>query len=158
MNFGTGYFRTLLPNRELTLSTVTYLYLHLKVLDSLDSAFPLCTGAVALTSGFTNGAGSIWLSEVRCAGTETTLTSCTHAGFGVHTCSHTQDAGVSCTPCSPQGGIRLRGSFDSTGRSGRVEICNNVWGTVCDDFWGTTDAQVACRQLGFETIGKSMTC
>jgi deleted-in-malignant-brain-tumors protein 1 len=33
-----------------------------------------------------------------------------------------------------------------------VEICNNnVWGTVCDNFWGTTDAQVACRQLGFST-------
>jgi hypothetical protein len=25
---------------------------------------------------------------------------------------------------------------------------------VCDDFFGTPDAQVACRQLGFSTTGE----
>ncbi len=58
------------------------------------------------------------------------------------------------TVCT-QGGIRLQGG---TANSGRVEICNNnVWGTVCDDFWGTVDAQVACRQLGFSTTGEKTT-
>ena len=38
--------------------------------------------------------------------------------------------------------------------TGRVEICNNqVWGTVCNDAWGAKDVQVACRQLGFTSIG-----
>jgi hypothetical protein len=50
------------------------------------------------------------------------------------------------------GNIRLQGA--GTALSGRVEIClNSVWGTVCDNSWGTTDAQVACRQLGFGSTG-----
>ena len=50
--------------------------------------------------------------------------------------------------------IRLQGGANA--RTGRVEICNNnVWGTVCDDFFGIVDATVVCRQLGYSTVGKS---
>ena len=49
--------------------------------------------------------------------------------------------------CS-DGGIRLIGG--TRPHEGRVEVClNSRWGTVCDDAWGTLDASVACRQLGY---------
>ena len=110
-------------------------------------------GAVALTSGFINGVGAIWLDDVNCAGTEPRLLDCPSL-TGLHDCTHSEDAGVRCqgtaTLCT-QGAIRLQGGNATTGR---VEICHtNVWGTVCDDAWDITNAQVVCRQLGFSTTG-----
>ena len=51
---------------------------------------------------------------------------------------------------------RIRLVDGTVPNEGRVEVrarCNSEWGTVCDDFWGTPDAQVACRQLGYGTDG-----
>ena len=117
----------------------------------------LYTGVIALEyyyssrPYYTRGSAQIWLSNVQCRGTETRLTDCAHSGFGLNSCSHRNDAGVRCTTCT-QGAIRLQGG---NATSGRVEICNsNIWGTVCDDdAWSSVDAQVACRQLGYEASG-----
>ena len=123
--------------------------------DKLATSSIVLTGATVLTSGFTDGAGQIWLDNVQCSGTETRLIDCPANPLGQHNCAHSQDAGVSCTDLvatCPQGAIRLQDGVSNT--TGRVEICNNnVWGTVCNDLWGPADAQVACAQLGLPSTG-----
>ena len=49
--------------------------------------------------------------------------------------------------------IRLIGGSKES--EGRVEVClNNVYGTVCDDFWDELEARVVCRQLGYSGNGR----
>ena len=57
---------------------------------------------------------------------------------GQNTCTH--------------GDVRLVGG--SNEREGTVEVClSGAWGTICSDGWGSTDAGVVCRQLGYAFEG-----
>lgn len=108
------------------------------------------SGATAFSFAFFGqGSGPIHIDDVQCTGTETTLLGCRY--LTIHNCVHAEDAGVRCQGCT-RGDLRLVGG--NTASEGRVEICrDSTWGTVCDDLWGTLDARVVCRQLGFSTFG-----
>ena len=46
-----------------------------------------------------SGADLIWLDEVSCTGTESSLAGCAHDDWLTHDCDHSEDAGVICGQC-----------------------------------------------------------
>ncbi|KAL8599286.1 hypothetical protein ACOMHN_008001 [Nucella lapillus] len=103
---------------------------------------------------FGQGNDSVWLSNLKCTGSEANLASCSHSGYGIHTCSHSEDIGVFC-PASAEASadalqVRLVGPLPDRGRL-EVKFFNQSWGTVCDDSFDTQDAAVVCRMLGIPT-------
>ena len=45
---------------------------------------------------FGAGSGQIWLDDVRCSGSESSIINCQHSGWGVENCGHHEDASVIC--------------------------------------------------------------
>ncbi|XP_078317936.1 uncharacterized protein LOC144620594 isoform X2 [Crassostrea virginica] len=104
----------------------------------------------AESATFGQGSGQIWLDEVICTGSESSIMQCRSNGWGVHDCGHHEDVGVYCSSAIP---LRL---VDGTLSSGRVEIqFNNTWGTICDDGFTSQTAGVICHMLGFSRNGAS---
>uniref|UniRef100_A0A4W4GIW1 SRCR domain-containing protein n=1 Tax=Electrophorus electricus TaxID=8005 RepID=A0A4W4GIW1_ELEEL len=94
---------------------------------------------VLVNSHFGQGSGLIWMDDVDCSGSESTLKNCRSAGWGKHNCNQTKNAGVICS-------VRLVGGLRCTGR---VEVLHGkTWTTVCDADFDQQDAEVVCRELG----------
>jgi len=93
------------------------------------------------------GDGLILLENVRCWGWERNIAICRHRGWGRHNCSHSDDVSVSCIA------MRLVGGPGP--REGRLEVhYNGTWGTVCNDGFDYTDANVVCYMLGYGKAGQ----
>ncbi|XP_053380092.1 scavenger receptor cysteine-rich type 1 protein M130-like [Mercenaria mercenaria] len=97
----------------------------------------------------------IFLDELDCNGSETSITQCRSSGWGRHNCYHHEDVGAICHNTTAIN-IRLVGGKDPS--QGRIEIQSadgnagdNPWGTICDDQYKKDNkaATVICRQLGY---------
>jgi len=96
---------------------------------------------------FGAGIGRIWLDNVRCNGTESSIINCQHNGWGSHSCTHNEDVSVSCPMVKLVGGV--------SPLEGRLEVYyNDTWGTVCNDAVNGAAARVICYMLGYGRIGR----
>ncbi|XP_038052381.1 uncharacterized protein LOC119725091 [Patiria miniata] len=108
---------------------------------------------------FGQGSGPILLSNVACNGTESNIDLCEHSGWFNHSCSHAEDAGVTCgeqlivNTSSP---VSIRLVNGDTPNEGRVEVYYKChWGTICHNGWSIRDANVICRQLGYPSASQA---
>ena len=56
----------------------------------------LSASSAPLVANYGQGSDPIWIDNVNCQGGEALLFKCTHRGYGVHDCSHGEDASVVC--------------------------------------------------------------
>ena len=95
------------------------------------------------------GDGPIWMDDVECSGTETSVADCGQFGWGSHDCGHGEDVSVSCLVA-----VRLAGG--PSPQEGRLEVSyNGSWGSVCNDGFRDADAGVVCYMLGYGHSGRS---
>ncbi|KYO43848.1 pyridine nucleotide-disulfide oxidoreductase domain-containing protein 2 [Alligator mississippiensis] len=120
------------------------------------------------------GEGPVWLDNVRCSGTESSLAQCSSNGWGVSDCQHSEDVGVVCSgPLLPRApslasGARLQGSrlevrikpvlawakLSVPVTEGVVEVkYEGRWRQVCDAGWTRNNSRVVCGTLGFPHEG-----
>ncbi|XP_076005875.1 lysyl oxidase homolog 2A [Genypterus blacodes] len=119
------------------------------------------------------GEGRIWLDNVHCRGSETSLAQCESNGFGVSDCKHTEDVGVVCSQRRIPGfkyiqteanmgqsipvqveDVRIRATFSQRKRvpitEGFLEVKDGgKWRQICSEDWTKLNTRVICGMYGF---------
>ncbi|XP_073726207.1 scavenger receptor cysteine-rich type 1 protein M130-like [Misgurnus anguillicaudatus] len=104
-----------------------------------------CGAALSVdgNEAFGAGEGVVWMNRVECRGTEIHLWDCPHVLKNHTDCSHKEQVRLICAD------LNVRLVNGSSRCSGNVEVLyDGQWGTVCQDDWDLTDAEVVCREVG----------
>ncbi|KAG9488749.1 lysyl oxidase homolog 2 [Eleutherodactylus coqui] len=126
------------------------------------------------SSKFGKGEGHIWMDNVHCTGRERSLADCSHNGWGVTDCKHTEDVGVQCSDRRIPGfkydnalverledlqiqveEVRIRPILSAYRKripvtEGYVEVkADGAWKQVCDTQWTKKNTRVICGMFGF---------
>ncbi|XP_068177668.1 neurotrypsin isoform X3 [Antennarius striatus] len=100
------------------------------------------------------GIAKLHWKAIHCRGEEPDLLLCPKTTWNGEECS--MAAAVTCTQqkAAVEIPIRLVGGQSRT--EGTVEIFHaGQWGSICDDQWDDSDAEVVCRQLGLSGVAKA---
>ncbi|XP_072166897.1 CD5 antigen-like [Diadema setosum] len=92
------------------------------------------------------------LSDVDCTGYESRIQDCSHSSWG-STCSIESAAAIECSggPYAQEYDVRLVDG--PSPQAGRIEVFHeNSWGTICDNTWSSTEAEVVCDQQGYDDV------
>ncbi|MEE6486240.1 hypothetical protein FKM82_014552 [Ascaphus truei] len=125
----------------------------------------------AHSAKYGQGEGPIWLDNVRCSGTESSIAACESLGWGVTDCKHSEDVGILCSTSrlrafeQPQmitvqhtkkiEDVRIkpvlaRAKASIPSIEGVVEVKHEGrWRQVCDQDWTMNNSRVVCGMLGF---------
>ncbi|XP_056136474.1 neurotrypsin [Lampris incognitus] len=91
---------------------------------------------------------------VHCKGDESELLLCPRTTWNGGACPLA--AAVTCTQQPAVVALPLRLVGGQSRSEGRVEVFHGgQWGSVCDDQWDDSDAEVVCRQLGLSGVARA---
>ncbi|XP_077118936.1 lysyl oxidase homolog 2 [Ranitomeya variabilis] len=128
----------------------------------------------APSSKYGKGEGHIWMDNVHCRGRERSIAECSHNGWGVTDCKHSEDVGVQCSDRRIPGfkydnalverleelhiqveDVRIRAILATYRKripvtEGYVEVkVDGTWKQVCDTMWTQKNSRVICGMFGF---------
>ena len=129
-------------------------------------------GSQSNETEFEFGEGPVWLDDLTCSASDTSIDQCSHNGWGVHNCTRNDSVGVCCDPRPLSLPVRLtcpsrcnntlckacpdklhpdRSDCQAQETvAGIVEVqVDGVWGPISADGWDVNEATVVCGQLGY---------